>query len=56
MSLITLLDASLATLHDSPEPRVIDKLTESARLLGQHPLADWHQAQKQKVYGHQAAH
>lgn len=52
----TLLDASLATLHDSPEPRVIDKLTESARLLGQHPLADSHQAQKLKVYGHQAAH
>jgi O-antigen ligase len=49
-----LLDASLRTLHDSPEPRVVDKLIDSARLLGQHPLADWHQAQKQKVYGQTA--
>ena len=50
-----LLDASLATLHDSPEPRVIDKLIESARLLGQNQLADWHQTQKQKVYGSQTS-
>lgn len=50
----TLLDASLATLHDSPEPRVIDKLVDSARLLGQNDLADWHASQKQKVYGQTA--
>lgn len=46
-----MLNASLATLHDSPEPRVIDKVVASARLLGQNDLADWHQHQKQKVYG-----
>lgn len=47
----TMLDASLRTLHDSPEARVIDTLIASARLLGQDELADWHQAQKDKVYG-----
>jgi len=46
-----MLDASLAALHVSPEPRVIDKVIASARLLGQNELADWHQNQKQKVYG-----
>ena len=46
-----MLDSSLAMLHYSPEPRVIDKLIESARLLSQDRLADWHQAQKQAVYG-----
>lgn len=49
-----MLRASLATLHDSPEPRVINKVIESARLLGQNDLANWHQAQKQKVYGQPA--
>lgn len=46
-----LLDASLAVLHYSPEPRVIDQLIESARLAGRPDLADWHQRQKQAVYG-----
>ena len=46
-----MLNASLVTLHDSPEPRVIDTVIASARLLGQNELADWHQVQKQKVYG-----
>ncbi len=38
-------------LHYSPEPRVIDKLIESARLSGQDKLAEWHQAQKQVAQG-----
>ena len=46
----SMLDASLKVLHYSPEPRVIDKLIASARLLGQTRLADAHQAQKQAVY------
>lgn len=50
----TLFEASLRALHDSPEPRVIDKLTDSARLLGRNDLADWHQTQKQKAYGQAA--
>lgn len=50
----SMLDASLKVLHYSPEPRVIDKLIASARLLGQTRLADAHQAQKQAVYGKSA--
>ncbi len=46
-----MLETSLTVLHYSPEPRVVDKLIDSARLLGQDRLADWHQAQKQAVYG-----
>ena len=46
-----MLDASLATLHDSPEPRVIDKLIQSARLVGREDLAHWHEQHKQAVYG-----
>ncbi len=49
-----LLNASLQALHYSPEPRVIDKVINSARLLGQDRLADAHQAQKQAVYGQSA--
>lgn len=45
-----MLQASLAMLHYSPEPRVIDKLIDSARLSGQDPLARWHLRQKQIVY------
>ena len=48
-----LLAASLAALHYSPEPRIIDRVVESARLSGQPALADWHAAQKQVVYGGQ---
>ena len=51
-----MLERSLAMLHYSPEPRVIDVLIESARLLGQDQLADWHQAQKKAVYSDLAAH
>jgi hypothetical protein len=46
-----MLLASQAMLHYSPEPRVIDKLVQSARLAGQTDLAQWHQAQQRAVYG-----
>ena len=46
-----MLQLGLEVLHYSPEPRVIDQLIDSARLAGQNGLADWHQAQKQAVYG-----
>jgi hypothetical protein len=46
-----LLQLSQDVLHYSPEPRVIDKLIESARLSGQTALADWHEARKATVYG-----
>ena len=48
-----MLQASQAVLHYSPEPRVIDKLIESARLSGREDLARWHQAHQQAVYGKQ---
>ena len=48
-----MLQASLAVLHYSPEPRVIDKLIDSARLSGRDDLARWHQAHQQAVYGKQ---
>jgi hypothetical protein len=48
-----MLQASRAVLHYSPEPRVIDKLIESARLSGREDLARWHQAHQQAVYGKQ---
>ncbi|MFM7025756.1 MAG: Wzy polymerase domain-containing protein [Limnohabitans sp.] len=47
----TMLAASLATLHYSPEPRVIDRLVQSARLAGQEDLARQHEAQRRAVYG-----
>ena len=46
-----MLQASLALLHYSPEPRVIDPLIASARLTRQDGLARWHEAQKAAVYG-----
>ena len=46
-----MLRVSQAMLHNSPEPRVIQKLIESARLTGREDLAQWHQAQMQAVYG-----
>lgn len=48
-----MLQASQAVLHYSPEPRVIDKLIDSARLSGRDDLARWHQAHQQAVYGKQ---
>ena len=44
---------SEAMLHYSPEPRVVDKLIESARLTGHDAQAAWHQRQRQVVYGSQ---
>ncbi len=44
------LQTSQAMLHHSPEPRVIRALIDSARLLGQHPLADEHQQRLQRAY------
>ena len=46
--------ASQAALHYSPEPKVIGKLIQSARLTGNEALAQWHEAQQQKVYGAKA--
>jgi O-antigen ligase len=46
-----MLTASLATLHHSPEPRVLEKLIEAARLSGRDDLAQWHAAQLRAVYG-----
>ena len=46
-----MLQSSLVLLHYSPEPRVIDKLIESARMAGQPELAAWHEARKAAVYG-----
>ena len=48
-----MLKVSQAVLHYSPEPRVIDKLIESARQSGRPDLADWHLQQKVQVYGAQ---
>ena len=46
-----MLRDSQAMLHDSPEPRVIQKLIESARLTGHEDQAKWHQRQMDAVYG-----
>jgi len=46
-----MLRASEKALHYSPEPRVIERLIESARLSGRADLADWHTQQKSAVYG-----
>ena len=46
--------ASQAALHYSPEPKVIGKLVQSARLTGNEALAQWHEAQQQTVYGTKA--
>jgi hypothetical protein len=45
------LAASERLLHYSPEPRVVQRLIDSARLLGREDLAQWHQQQLQRVYG-----
>ena len=47
----SMLQASQSMLHYSPEPRVIDKLIESARLTNEEGLARWHEKQKAAVYG-----
>ena len=49
-----MLSEGLATMHYSPEPKVIDKVVDSARLSGQEALARWHEAQALRVYGNNA--
>jgi len=46
-----LLQDSLSALHYSPEPRVVQKLVESAERSGQSQLAQWHRSQMQRHYG-----
>ena len=50
----SMLAASQALLHYSPEPRVVRRLIESAEQAGQKELAQWHRQQLQKVYGQEA--
>ncbi|PUE06771.1 hypothetical protein B9Z51_12590 [Limnohabitans sp. T6-5] len=45
-----MLQLSQTLLHYSPEPKVIHPLIDSAHLLGQEDLAQWHQKQLNKVY------
>lgn len=45
-----MLAASLEALHTSPEPRVIEKLLDSARLLGEDALFEAHKKHFQRVY------
>lgn len=45
-----MLEASLLALHTSPEPRVIEKLLDSARLLGEDVLYETHRKHFQRVY------
>jgi hypothetical protein len=45
-----MLEASLEALHTSPEPRVIEKLLDSARLLGEDALFEAHKKHFQRVY------
>ncbi|MBM3386738.1 MAG: polymerase [Betaproteobacteria bacterium] len=49
-----MLASSERMLHYSPEPRVVQRLIDSARLLGREELAQWHTQQLQRVYGQQA--
>lgn len=46
-----MLQASQAMLHYSPEPRVVDKLIESAKRADRPDLAQWHEARKAVLYG-----
>lgn len=43
-------EASLALLHYSPEPRIVQAVIDSARLLGLDDVADFHQQQLQMAY------
>jgi hypothetical protein len=46
----TMLAASLEAMHTSPEPRVIEKLLDSARLQGEDALYEKHKKHFQRVY------
>lgn len=45
-----MLAASLRALQTSPEPRVIEKLLDSAQLVGDHPTYAWHLQRYRLVY------
>jgi Virulence factor membrane-bound polymerase, C-terminal len=45
-----MLEASLEAMHTSPEPRVIEKLLDSAQLLGEDVLFEAHQKHFKRVY------
>ena len=45
-----MLEASLLALRTSPEPRVIEKLLDSAKLLGEDALYEAHKKHFQRVY------
>jgi O-antigen ligase len=45
-----MLEASLEAMHTSPEPRVIEKLLDSAQLLGEDLLFEAHQKHFKRVY------
>lgn len=45
-----MLQASLQLMHTSPEPRVIEKLLDSAHLLGEHELYTLHRQRFKSVY------
>jgi hypothetical protein len=45
-----MLEASLLAMRTSPEPRVIEKLLESAQLLGENDLYEVHKKHFQRVY------
>ena len=48
------LDASLALLHYSPEPRIVHTVIDSARLLGRDELAALHQQRLRQAYPQEA--
>jgi hypothetical protein len=45
-----MLEDSLRVMHSSPEPRVIEKLLDSALLLGEKALYETHKVHFQRVY------
>ena len=45
-----MLENSLRAMHTSPEPRVIEKLLDSAQLLGEDALYEAHKKHFQRVY------
>lgn len=51
-----MLDQALRTLHYSPEPRVVEKLLDSAGLLGLAAVSREHQARFQAAYPQEYAH
>jgi len=47
----SVLELAQEVMHYSPEPRVITRLIDAARQSGNTALADWHENQRQLVYG-----